>query len=193
MGRHRAGGWRRGHAAGAARSRAVDSLHHRGHVGGLRPVEEKIRARRHRRAHAETIILFPFAIAMLLWWHHTGTGALGRVDAWHHVLVLSVGVVTAIPLLLFAYGAQRIRLTTLGLLQYLAPTVQFLIGYFIYREPFDAVHLQAYTFIWCGLIIYSADGFWAQRRLFVRGGAGTDQCVNSCAGPAARLGHWATP
>jgi len=122
---------------------------------------------------AETIILFPIAVALLLWWHHTGAGALGRVDAWHHALVLSVGVVTAIPLLLFAYGAQRIRLTTLGLLQYLAPSVQFLIGFFVYREPFDAAHLQAYAFIWCSLIIYSADGFWAQRRLFVRGAAGT--------------------
>jgi chloramphenicol-sensitive protein RarD len=116
----------------------------------------------------ETLILFPLAAALLLWWHHTGTGALGRVDAWHHVLVLSVGVVTAIPLLLFAYGAQRIRLTTLGLLQYLAPTVQFLIGYFIYRETFNAAHLQAYGFIWCGLILYSGDGFWSQRHALLK-------------------------
>jgi chloramphenicol-sensitive protein RarD len=116
----------------------------------------------------ETLLLFPLAAGLLLWWHHTGTGALGRVDAWHHVLVLSVGVVTAVPLLLFAYGAQRIRLTTLGLLQYLAPTVQFLIGYFVYREPFDAARLQAYGLIWCGLAIYSADSFWAQRRRLLR-------------------------
>lgn len=116
----------------------------------------------------ETLILFPLAVGLLLWWHHTGTGALGRVDAWHHTLVLSVGVVTAIPLLTFAYGAQRIRLTTLGLLQYLAPSVQFLLGYFLYREPFDAAHLQAYTCIWCGLILYSADGFWAQRHTLLK-------------------------
>lgn len=112
----------------------------------------------------ETLLLFPLAAAMLLWWAHTGTGALGRVDAWHHALVLSVGVVTAIPLLLFAYGAQRIRLTTLGLLQYLAPSVQFLLGYFLFREPFAAAHLQAYALIWCGLLLYSGDGFWSQRR-----------------------------
>lgn len=116
----------------------------------------------------ETLVLFPIAAGLLLWWHHTGEGALGRVDARQHVLVLVVGVVTAVPLLLFAYGAQRIRLTTLGLLQYLAPTVQFLLGYFLYREPFDAAKLQAYGLIWTGLALYSADGFWSQRRLLLK-------------------------
>ncbi len=121
----------------------------------------------------ETLLLFPVAAALLLWWNHTGAGALGRVDAWHHVLVLIVGVVTAVPLLLFAYGAQRIRLTTLGVLQYLAPSVQFLLGYFLYREPFDAARLQAYGLIWCGLALYSADGFWTQRRMLLKSvGAG---------------------
>ena len=112
----------------------------------------------------ETLLLFPAAVGLLLWRQHTGDGALGRVDAWHHVLVLSVGVVTAIPLLLFAYGAQRIRLATLGLLQYLSPTAQFLIGLLIYHEAFDSGRLQAYGLIWCGLILYTADSFWAQRR-----------------------------
>ncbi len=112
---------------------------------------------------AETLMLLPLALGLLGWWHHTGTGALGRVDWWQHSLILSVGVVTAIPLLLFAYGAQRIPLTTLGLLQYLAPSVQFLLGYFVYHEPFDLVHLQAYACIWTGLLLYTGDGFWAQR------------------------------
>jgi chloramphenicol-sensitive protein RarD len=112
----------------------------------------------------ETLLLFPVAAALLLWWHHTGAGALGRVDARTHFFVLAAGVVTAVPLLLFAYGARRIRLTTLGLLQYVAPTVQFLVGLFIYREPFDAAHLQAFALIWCGLGLYSADSLWGQRR-----------------------------
>lgn len=116
----------------------------------------------------ETLLLFPLAAVLLIWWHHTGQGALGRVDAWHHVLVLSVGVITAIPLLLFAYGAQRIRLTSLGLLQYLSPTAQFLIGLLVYHEAFDSNRLQAYALIWCGLILYTADGFGAQRRLQTR-------------------------
>jgi chloramphenicol-sensitive protein RarD len=116
----------------------------------------------------ETVLLFPLAAGALLWWHHTGEGALGRVDAWHHALVLIVGVVTALPLLLFAYGARRIRLTTLGLLQYLSPSVQFLLGYFLFHEPFDAVRLQAYGLIWCGLALYSADSFWVQRHALWR-------------------------
>jgi chloramphenicol-sensitive protein RarD len=116
----------------------------------------------------ETILLFPVAVALLLWWHHTGSGALGRVDARTHFFGLTAGVVTVVPLLLFAYGAQRIRLTTLGLLQYLAPTVQFLLGLFVYHEAFDDARLQAFALIWGGLVLYSADGIWAQRHLLLK-------------------------
>jgi chloramphenicol-sensitive protein RarD len=115
----------------------------------------------------ETVVLAPVAVAALVWWHQAGGGVLGRADALTHALVLSVGVITAVPLLLFAYGAQRIRLTTLGLLQYLSPSVQFLLGYLVYREPFDAGRFAAYALIWCGLAIYTGESFWAQRkRLF---------------------------
>jgi len=117
----------------------------------------------------ETVLLFPAAAAALLWWHHTGEGALGRVDLRTQAYVLSAGVVTAVPLLFFAAGAQRIRLTTLGLLQYLAPTVQFLIGLFVYREPFDAGRLQAFALIWVGLAVYTSDTFWSQRRRIFQG------------------------
>lgn len=109
----------------------------------------------------ETLLLFPVAAVMLLWWQHTGEGALGRAEAWVQVLVLSTGMVTAIPLLLFAYGAQRIRLATLGLLQYLSPAVQFLIGLLVYDEMFDSSRFLAYGLIWCGLILYTADSFWS--------------------------------
>lgn len=112
----------------------------------------------------ETILLFPLALGALLWWHHAGTGALGRVDAWEHTLILSAGVITAIPLLLFAQGAQRVQLSTLGLLQYISPSVQFLLGLFLYDEPFDTARLQAFAVIWAGLVLYTADSFWSQRR-----------------------------
>ncbi len=112
----------------------------------------------------ETLLLFPLAVGLLLWWHHTGVGALGRVDTRIHIFMLMAGIVTAVPLLLFAFGAQRLRLTTLGLLQYLAPTVQFLIGVFLYHETFDSARLQAFAFIWCGLALYTADSLWTQRR-----------------------------
>lgn len=113
---------------------------------------------------AETMILFPFAAGLLLWWHHAGVGALGQMDIRIQLFVLSAGVVTALPLLLFSYGAQRIRLTTLGLLQYIAPSVQFLIGLFVYHEVFDTARFQAFALIWVGLALFTADMFWSQRR-----------------------------
>lgn len=115
----------------------------------------------------ETLLLAPLAIGFLLWQHHTGAGALGRADALTQILVLSAGVITAIPLLLFAFGARRIRLSTLGLLQYLAPTVQFALGVWVYHEPFSRERLIGFLFIWAGLALYTADNLWAQRKSFI--------------------------
>ncbi len=116
----------------------------------------------------ETLLLFPVAAAALLWWHHTGAGALGRVDARTQGFVLSAGIVTAIPLIFFAYGAQRIRLATLGLLQYIGPSIQFLLGLFLYHEAFDTTRLQSFALIWAGLVVYTADTFWHQRRVLLQ-------------------------
>ena len=112
----------------------------------------------------ETMLLAPFAIAFLCWQQHTGAGALGRVNLLQHVLLISAGVVTAVPLLLFAYGARRIRLSTLGLLQYIAPTVQFTLGVWVFGEPFSREQAASFAFIWCGLALYTADNLWSQRR-----------------------------
>lgn len=112
----------------------------------------------------ETLLLAPFAIGFLLWQHHVGNGALGRVDLRTHVLVLSAGVITAIPLLLFAYGAKRIRLSTLGLLQYLAPSVQLILGIWVYHEPFSRARVLSFSFIWAALALYTTDNLLAQRR-----------------------------
>jgi chloramphenicol-sensitive protein RarD len=112
----------------------------------------------------ETLLLAPFAVAFLLWQSHTGAGALGRVDWRTHVLILSAGVITAVPLLLFAYGARRIRLSTLGLLQYLAPSVQLALGVWLYHEPFSQARALSFAFIWAGLALYTADNLLAQRR-----------------------------
>jgi chloramphenicol-sensitive protein RarD len=112
----------------------------------------------------ETLLLAPFAVAFLLWQEHTGAGALGRVGFAPHLLVLSSGVITAVPLLLFAYGARRIRLSTMGLLQYIAPTVQLAIGVLVYHEAFSRERAVSFAFIWAGLALYTADNVWAQRR-----------------------------
>ena len=111
----------------------------------------------------ETTLLAPLAIALLLWRHHTGEGALGHASATTQALVFSTGVVTAIPLLLFAYGARRIRLTTLGLLQYIAPTVQFSLGVAVFHEPFARDRALAFAFIWTGLALYTFDNIRTAR------------------------------
>lgn len=112
----------------------------------------------------ETTLLAPFAAGYLLWRHHTGEGALGRLDPATQALVLSTGVVTAIPLLLFAYGARRIRLTTLGLLQYIAPTVQFTLGVTVFHDALSRERMLPFLFIWGGLVLYTLDSLWTQRR-----------------------------
>lgn len=112
----------------------------------------------------ETLLLAPFAIAFIVWQHHNGTGALGRVDLHTHMLILSSGVITAVPLLLFAYGARRIRLSTLGLLQYLAPSVQLALGIWVYHETFSRARALCFVFIWAALALYTVDNVIAQRR-----------------------------
>jgi chloramphenicol-sensitive protein RarD len=113
----------------------------------------------------ETLLLAPLAVAYLVWRHAEGLGALGQVDGRTHALLLSAGVITAVPLVLFAYGARRIRFATLGLLQYIAPTAQLAIGVWVYGEPFSSERAAAFALIWCGLILYTADNLWNQRRV----------------------------
>jgi chloramphenicol-sensitive protein RarD len=113
----------------------------------------------------ETLLLFPFALGFLVWQQSAGAGALGRVSFLEEVLLMGAGVVTAVPLLLFAYGARRIRLSTLGLLQYIAPTVQFMLGLWLYHEPLSRGQVAAFAFIWCGLALYTADNLRARPRV----------------------------
>lgn len=112
----------------------------------------------------ETLLLAPVAIAFLVWQHHSGAGALGRVSLGQTLLLLSAGVITAVPLLMFAYGARRIRLSTLGLLQYLTPSVQLSLGVWVYHEPFPRERLLCFGFIWAGLALYTADNVIQQRK-----------------------------
>lgn len=113
----------------------------------------------------ETLLIAPLAVAYLVWRQAEGLGALGQVDARTHALLLSAGVITAVPLVLFAYGARRLRFATLGLLQYIAPTAQLAIGVWVYGEPFSPERAAAFGLIWCGLVLYTADNLWNQRRL----------------------------
>jgi chloramphenicol-sensitive protein RarD len=114
---------------------------------------------------AETLLLAPLALGFLAWRWRIGTGALGQVDAGTTALLLSTGVVTAVPLLLFAQGARGLRFTTLGLLQYLAPTGQFLLGWLTYGEPVTRERALSFALIWLGLLIYSTDAVLHQKRV----------------------------
>jgi chloramphenicol-sensitive protein RarD len=101
----------------------------------------------------ETGILFPFAIAWLGWRIAVGAPVFGSNEA-DLVLLLSAGIVSTTPLLLFTAAARRLPYSTLGMLQFLAPTLQFLIAVLLYGEPFTRAHAVAFVAIWTALALY---------------------------------------
>ena len=107
----------------------------------------------------ETLLLAPLAVSLLAWGTLQGSSALASGDASLIAWLLLAGPLTAVPLLLFAAGARRITLATLGLLQYIAPTIQFALGVWLYREPFDSARLVGFALIWLALLLYSAESW----------------------------------
>jgi len=112
----------------------------------------------------ETALLFPFALSYLLWLIAHDESAFVAGPASTQWLLVAAGPVTAIPLLLFAGGARRIPFATLGVLQYVAPTLQLLLGIGVYHEPFAAAKLVGYVAIWIALIIFTGEGLWSALR-----------------------------
>ncbi len=106
---------------------------------------------------AETALLAPAAVACLAWLGAKGEAAFLAHGAGFSLLLAFAGVMTALPLLLFGYGAQRLRLSTVGLIQYVSPTCQLAAGVALYGEAFTRAHAVAFAFIWAGLLLYSAD------------------------------------
>ena len=106
----------------------------------------------------ETAVLVLPALAYLLTLEGRGDGHFGHVGVGHSLLLASAGVATAVPLLLFASAARRVPLSTLGLLQYLAPVLQFLIGVLVYDEPMPASRLVGFALVWAALVVLSVDG-----------------------------------
>jgi chloramphenicol-sensitive protein RarD len=113
---------------------------------------------------AETLLLAPFAVGWLLWCEAQGSGAFGHASAGVNALLLGSGLATALPLALFAYGARLIRYSTIGLLQYVGPTLQFLIGVLVFGEPFPRARAVGFVLIWLGLVFYAADSLWRSRK-----------------------------
>ena len=112
----------------------------------------------------ETLLLAPAALIGLALWMSRGSGSFPAPDLATNLWLIGVGPLTAVPLLLFAAGARRISMTTLGLLQYLGPTIQFLLGVWLFNEPFTAARAIGFGFIWVGLIAYSVDGWRVARK-----------------------------
>jgi chloramphenicol-sensitive protein RarD len=112
----------------------------------------------------ETLLLTPLAAGYLLWLGARGAGAFGHLGVPTDLLLLGSGIATAVPLAMFAYGARRIPLSTVGLTQYLAPSMQFLLGVFFFGEPFPRARAIGFILIWCALAIYAADGLRRSRR-----------------------------
>lgn len=111
----------------------------------------------------ETLILAPIAMAVLGFWMSQGTSVFPSPDVSTNFWLVAAGPITAIPLLLFAAGARRISLTTLGLLQYIGPTMQLALGLWLFHEPFSAERLIGFALIWAALALYSAEGWWRSR------------------------------
>jgi chloramphenicol-sensitive protein RarD len=105
----------------------------------------------------ETMLIAPVALPWLLWWTLAGGGAMGRGDLALDGWLLLSGPLTALPLLFFTAGARRLRLVTIGLLQYISPTLQFALGVWVFGEPFGAARLAGFALIWAALALYSAD------------------------------------
>lgn len=112
----------------------------------------------------ETGILFVPSLLYLLYVGLKGSGVFIEYDSLTNFLLIFTGVVTAIPLLLFGAAARSINLSLLGLLQYIAPTCQFLIGVLIYNEPFTQARLIGFSIIWAALFLYWLESFLAHRQ-----------------------------
>src|SRR5690606_31601166 len=111
----------------------------------------------------EMAVLTPFAVGYLIWCEANGVGALGHSGLTIDILLVASGVVTAVPLFLFSYGARRIPYSTVGVLQYLAPTLQLASGIVFFGEPFQGARVVGFVFIWVALLLYAGDGLWRVR------------------------------
>ncbi len=112
----------------------------------------------------ETMVMGPVALGYLGWLQVSGDLAFGHTGWVKSFLLVGAGVITAIPLLLFAAAARRVSLTVLGILQYLAPTLQFLLGVLVMHEPMPPVRLAGFAIVWLALAIFTWDGLRRSRR-----------------------------
>ena len=115
----------------------------------------------------ETTVLFPLAVGYLLWLGATGAGSFTAHGASHVGALVSSGVVTAVPLLLFSSAARRLPLAVVGMLQYIAPTMQFALGILVFHEQMPAARWWGFALVWVALVILTVDGVRSGRTSIV--------------------------
>ena len=111
----------------------------------------------------ETLLLLPLATGYLWWCAHLGSGAFPHAGATVSALLIGMGLVSALPLFLFAFAARRLPYSTVGILQYIGPSLQLACGVLVFHERFDGARAVAFMLIWLALAIYAADGVWRSR------------------------------
>src|SRR5881227_643583 len=128
----------------------------------------------------ETILLVPLAAIFLIYLQRTGALVFSRADWSLSILLISTGVVTAVPLFWFGYATRHLRLITVGFLQYLSPIGSFFLGVFLYHEPFTRGHLVTFVLIWLALALFTGEAVLRWRSSRVRE-------IDSCAFEASAL------
>jgi len=111
----------------------------------------------------ETLLIAPIMLVYLAYTLHDGTFAFGTLGFKVDAFLVASGAVTAIPLVLFSYAVRRVPLSTVGILQYLGPSLQLLTGVFIFHEPFTQTQLIGFGLIWAALVVYAGEGLWRSR------------------------------
>jgi chloramphenicol-sensitive protein RarD len=110
----------------------------------------------------ETVVLLPPALGYAVFLMAAGDATVGRVSVGHTLLILLSGVLTALPLISFADAANRVPLTTLGVLQYIAPIMQLGFGVLVFHEPMPPARLAAFALVWLALAVFTWDGLRAR-------------------------------
>lgn len=103
----------------------------------------------------ETVFLAPVAFCVVLYFEITGAGALAAGGTGKFILLLFAGIATAVPLGLFSFAASKLSLVTLGLTEYISPSIALILGIFLFKEPFDLIQFSAFAIIWVGLVFFT--------------------------------------
>lgn len=115
----------------------------------------------------ETAALALPALVYLAVVQQAGAGVFLHAGRTTDLLLAGTGILTVIPLLLFATAVRRVPLSVMGILQFIAPTISFLLGVFVFREPFSAAQFAGFAFVWSALVLFAADGMLTRRRTLV--------------------------